>query len=270
MRDHSRMPVARVAFHGSLLFFRPRGEVGPVDHIFERAGSVKDAIESLGVPHPEVDLIVSDGCPVDPGSLVRLNDRLDVFGLDRPPELAGLPGLIPPPPDPPCFVVDGHLGRLARYLRMLDFDTWYERHPPDDLLARVSAEEGRILLTRDRGLLKRSVVRLGYLPRNDDPDEQLREVAARYRLAGSARPFSRCVRCNGVLRAVDRSAVAERLADQPRTLRYFDSFSECPDCGSIYWPGSHYVRISATLETLVGIDAPNARESAPQAQEGRR
>lgn len=251
------MPSALVRFHGSLLFFRPRvGAAGAaatdaVEYSFDRAPSVKDAIESLGVPHPEVDLVLSAGHPVDFGWIVRPDDEVDVFGVDRPPEVAGLRSLIPTPPDPLRFVLDGHLGRLARYLRTLGFDAWYENDADDDRLARVSADEDRILLTRDRGLLKRGIVRFGYLPRPDDPTEQLRGVAGRYRLAERSHPFTRCVRCNGVLRAVDRSEVVERLADQPRTLRFFETFAECPGCGSIYWPGSHYDRMTSMLEAVL-------------------
>jgi hypothetical protein len=244
--------MALITFHGSLQFFRPRGAPGTVELSFERAPSLKDVIESLGIPHPEVDLVLSGGRALSLEARPAPNDRIDVFGLDRPADLATLPGLMPAPPDPRRFVLDGHLGRLARYLRILGFDSWYERGARDDALARVSAEEDRILLTRDRGLLKRSIVRLGYLPRADDPRIQLSEVSERYALAPLARPFTRCVKCNGLLRPVDRSDVLERLANQPRTLRYFDSFSECPDCGSIYWPGSHYERMSAMLTAVLG------------------
>src|SRR5512135_80943 len=122
------MPVATFAFHGSLRVFRPptaeslapaRAELG-----FERAPSVKDAIESLGVPHPEVDLILVGEASHDFGRPLVDGSHVDVFGLDRPAELAPLPGLIPPPPEPRRFVLDGHLGRLARLLRTLGFDSW--------------------------------------------------------------------------------------------------------------------------------------------------
>jgi len=258
---------------GSLLDFLPaRARHAEVRRWFDEAPSVKDVIEASGVPHPEVDLVLAGGRPVGFDNRVQPGERIEVFGLDRPAALAGLPGLIPPAPEPRRFVVDGHLGRLARYLRTLGFDTWYAPNADDGLLARASAGEERILLTRDRGLLKRSIVRLGYMPRSDDPAEQLREVAARYGLPERARPFSRCVRCNDVLRSVDRAAVAERLAGEPRTLRSFDTFAECAGCGSIYWPGSHFDRLSAMLGPLVGTGSADARQSTPRQaeQEGHR
>jgi uncharacterized protein with PIN domain len=246
------MPSATFRFHGSLRYFLPaeRRET-EIACRFEAEPGVKDAIEALGVPHPEVDLILAGGRSVGLDYRVKADDSIEIFGLDRAEVSPAKPGLIPPPPDPRRFALDGHLGRLARYLRMLGFDSAYDNAAADDELARVSAEEGRILLTRDRGLLKRSIVRLGYLVRDDDPRRQLVEVVGRYGLADRARPFSRCVRCNGEIEAVERSQVAERLAGEPRTLRYFEAFGRCRVCGSVYWQGSHFDRMSRLVEEVV-------------------
>jgi uncharacterized protein with PIN domain len=152
---------------------------------------------------------------------------------------------------------------------MLGFDVRYDNRSADDELARVSADEGRVLLTRDRGLLKRSIVRLGYLVRDDDPRRQLAEVVARYRLAPVAAPFSRCVSCNGTLEQVDRSQVAERLAGEPRTLQYFESFGRCVHCGSIYWPGSHFKRMNRLAQEVLHPE-PAIGENPEQSQLRRR
>jgi hypothetical protein len=260
------MPTATVRFHGSLNDFLPAARRDlAIRFAFEGGPAIKDAIEALGVPHPEVDSIMANGRPVGFGYRLRPDDDVEVFGLDRPGgptagPTAGpaepaaepaAPGLIPAALIPPRFVLDGHLGRLARYLRMLGFDARYDNRAADERLARLSADENRILLTRDRGLLKRAVVRLGYLVRDDNPRRQLDEVMARYGLAPLAAPFSRCVRCNGLLEQVDRSAVAERLAGEPRTLRYFDSFGLCADCGGVYWQGSHFERMSRLVRQVV-------------------
>jgi uncharacterized protein with PIN domain len=261
-----RLPTATFRFHGSLNEFLPPGRRGrEIERELDGTPSLKDCLEALGVPHPEVDLALMSGLPADFSYRLRSGDRIDVYGLDRPPELASLPGLIPPPPDPSRFVVDGHLGRLARYLRMLGFDSLYDRAAADGELARLSADEGRILLTRDRGLLKRSIVRLGYLVRDDDPGRQLVEVVGRYGLAATARPFSRCVRCNGHIEPVDRSDVAERLAGEPRTLRYFETFGRCAGCGSIYWPGSHFDRMSRLVQEVVR-DQARIGENRPEVE----
>ena len=261
------MPTACLLFHGSLNDFLSTRQKGIwIGREFEAAPGLFDVVQAIGVPHPEVDLVLANGRPV--GLDYRLEDgaRVEVFGHDTGPdpasagvevEVAGRDdGLIPSPPEPRRFVLDGHLGRLARYLRTLGFDSAYEPHAADPELARVSASEGRILLTRDRGLLKRSIVRLGYLVRPDDPRRQLDQVVARYDLAARARPFSRCVRCNGDIEPVARAEVEERLAGEPRTLRYFDSFGRCGGCGAIYWSGSHYERMSRLVGEVVGREPP--------------
>lgn len=245
MRHHVVMPTATFRVHGSLNDFIAMARRGrPIAHEFEDSPGIKDVLQALGLPHPEVDLIVVNGRPVGFDYRLRPADLVDVFGLEGRAEASGATGLVPAPPDPPRFVLDGHLGRLARYLRMLGFDSLYAAQATDSELARQSAAERRILLTRDRGLLKRSIVRHGYLVRDDDPRRQLAEVVARYGLSRTAAPFSRCVRCNGIISPVDRADVVKLLAGEPRTLRYFDTFGRCDGCGSIYWPGSHYDRMS--------------------------
>jgi uncharacterized protein with PIN domain len=268
------MPAVSVRFHGSLNDFLPARRRGAVlVREFDESPGIVDVIQALGVPHTEVDLILAGGRAVDFGYRPADGDRVDVFGLDRAgdgsADAAGDPGadatagLIPEPPQPRRFVLDGHLGRLARYLRMLGFDSRYDRNARDAVLARLAADEDRILLTRDRGLLKRSIVRHGYLVRDDDPRRQLREVVARYGLASRATPFSRCVRCNGSIRPVEKAEVLERLAGEPRTLRYFEEFGRCESCGAIYWPGSHYERMSRLLDEVLevhrGAQRPDAR-----------
>jgi uncharacterized protein with PIN domain len=256
------MSAVSVRFHGALNDFLPARRRGSaLVRRFDEPPGIVDVIQALGVPHTEVDLIVAGGRAVGFGHRPADGDVIDVFGLDRaregsedaavdPGPGASL-GLVPAPPEPRRFVLDGHLGRLARYLRLLGFDSRYDRNAPDAVLARLSADEDRILLTRDRGLLKRSIVRHGYLVRDDDPGQQLREVVARYALAPRATPFSRCVRCNGTIRPVEKAEVEERLAGEPRTLRYFQDFGRCEGCGAIYWPGSHYERMSRLLDEVL-------------------
>ncbi len=224
-------------------------------HAFDGEPAVKDAIEAVGVPHPEVDAIVVNDVPVGFAHRMRDGDRVEVYPQARsrwPATEArpdGLEPLTPPISRPPRFILDTHLGRLARYLRMLGFDSAYNNRADDDELARHSAAEGRVLLTRDRGLLRRSVVRLGYLLRSDDPRRQLAEVSARYGLAPQVQPFSRCIRCNGRIEPVEKAEVAQRLA--PRTLRYYDSFGCCDSCAAVYWQGSHYERMQRLVRTLL-------------------
>ena len=147
------------------------------------------------------------------------------------------------------FVLDGHLGRLAAYLRMLGFDTWYHDAAEDALLASVSRRENRLLLTRDVGLLKRSEIERGYLVRSAAPLEQLREIWDRYGLGSHVQPFSRCMVCNGELRPAASDEVKDLLP--PRIRETKSEFSRCANCGRVFWRGSHYARMLGWIEGLM-------------------
>jgi hypothetical protein len=145
--------------------------------------------------------------------------------------------------------VDGHLGRLAAYLRMCGFDTAYDNRAADAQLARRSVAEDRVLLTRDRGLLKRGIVARGYLVRSDRPHDQLAEVVERFDLAAAARPFGRCLRCNGELEAAERTSVRDEVP--PRVFGEQPEFHRCQSCGAVYWRGSHHARMERLLHSVL-------------------
>ena len=151
--------------------------------------------------------------------------------------------------DEPCFVLDGHLGRLASHLRLLGFDALYRNDYDDDALAEISSNQDRILLTRDRGLLKRNQVRSGYCVRAKSPQEQVIEVLRRFDLAEQAHLYSRCARCNGSLIPVDKADVFDRL--EQKTRLYYDDFRICQQCCQIYWKGSHFERMESQLKNLL-------------------
>ena len=200
--------------------------------------AVKDMIEGLGVPHTEVELILVNGEPSGFARLVQNGDRVAVYpmfeSLDITPELR----LRPHPLRQLQFVLDVHLGRLAGYLRMLGFDAVYSPRAGDADLARISLEQKRILLTRDRGVLKRSAVTHGYWLRETDSRRQAAEVVRRFDLGRSLRPFTRCMACNEPLREACKAEVASRLP--PQVAESCDEFRECPVCRRVYWRGSHY------------------------------
>lgn len=214
--------------------------------------SVKDVVESVGLPHPEIDLLLVDGQVVGFGHRMVGGERVAVY----PPLTRLRPhgALWPTPPEPRRFVLDVHLGTLARRLRLLGFDSWYATDADDDRLARVAVAEERILLTRDRGLLMRRAIVHGYCPRSDDPEEQAEEVSDRYGLAGRAAPLSRCVRCNGRLSAVPLAHVAHRVPRRSR--RAFDRFARCDACGQVYWPGSHLDAVDGFLGRITRRPGP--------------
>lgn len=213
-----------------------------------RRTSIKDLIESLGVPHTEVDLILVNGESVTFSYTVQDADRISVYPAFESFDIAPIERVRDAPLREARFVLDTHLGKLAGYLRMLGFDTLYRNDYDDDTLAHTSADERRILLTRDRGLLKRSVVTHGYWVRETDPEEQLAEVLRRFDLLGAIAPFHRCMRCNGLTAPVSKESIEDRL--EPKTRRYYDEFRVCSTCGQVYWKGSHYEGMQALLERL--------------------
>lgn len=238
-------------FYAELNDFLPPERRGrPFEHAFEGSPSVKDVIEAIGAPHPEVDLILVNGASADFSTPVQDGDRVSVYPVFEAIDIAPLARVRPRPLREPRFVLDAHLGRLAAYLRMLGFDTLYRNDYRDEELARISGEEGRILLTRDRGLLKRSAITHGYYVRETNPRYQLTEVMRRFDLSGATAPFRRCLRCNGLLRPVNKEEVSDRLP--PRTKGYYDEFHACGSCGQVYWKGSHYRRMEGFVERMVG------------------
>jgi hypothetical protein len=206
--------------------------------------AVKDVIESVGVPHTEVDLILVNGESVDFAHRVRPGDRIAVYPVFEALDIAPLLRVRPEPLREVRFVLDGHLGRLARYLRMTGFDVAYAPEVADEVLAAMAARERRILLTRDQELLKRRAVTHGYYVRAVEPRRQLVEVLRRFDLARLIAPFTRCVACNGRLaRAAPEQA---RLAP----VRRHDAGAAvwiCPACGRLYWHGSHVEAMTRLL-----------------------
>src|SRR5436190_8778601 len=224
--------TVRFRFHGDLSFFLPRENRGAaITKTLREKTSVKDAIESCGVPHPEVDLIRCDDVPVPFEHSLTKDALVDVYGLTDSPANPG-EGL--QRRRVTKFVADGHLGKLARDLRLLGFDVVYAPAASDSSLA-ASCSDDRALLTRDRRLLMHKIVRHGYCPRSDDPTEQILEVIRRFDLAKMIAPYTRCLQCNGLLAHANKMDVIEQL--QPLTKIYYQDFRRCPGCGKIYWPG---------------------------------
>ncbi len=242
--------VSEFRFYGSLNdFLPPDRRQRPVGYDFSGTPAVKDAIEALGVPHPEVDLIIAGGRSVGFDHRLSPGERIAVYPSFCALELEGGKLLQPPPLSEPAFILDVHLGKPARWLRMLGFDSLYRNDYEDREIVRIALREERIILTRDRGLLKNSLVRRGYWIRAEDPEGQVREVLDRYDLEEKIRPFTRCLSCNGLLEDISRDQVLDRLP--PRTRREHRRFKICPGCGKIYWPGSHHRAMQARIVRLL-------------------
>ena len=208
------------------------------DYPFNGPQSVKHLIESVGIPHTEIGEIRADGESIGLGYLVRDGERIDVKAVEPAGEQTS----------EPRFVIDGHLGRLASYLRMLGLDSLYRNDYEDRELVHIGVGEDRILLTRDRRLLMHKNIEIGQLLRSLEPEKQLREVIQRHGLKKLIKPFQRCIRCNSPLEPVRKEDVVENL--QPLTRLYFEEFHICPACKQIYWKGSHYDRMQKIIEGI--------------------
>jgi uncharacterized protein with PIN domain len=207
--------------------------------------SVKDLIESLGVPHPEIDLILANEVSVAFDYVVQHGDRIAVFPRFMVFDIDALTRVRPRPLEEIRFVADVHLGKLARHLRLAGLDTAYRDDADDGALAEIAAREGRILLTRDQGLLKRRAVTHGYFIRETHPYGQFVEVLRRFAPL-ELQPFSRCLRCNEVLREVPKSVIDSALL--PRTRQHYEFFEMCSGCGHVYWKGSHWKRLKHAID----------------------
>lgn len=211
--------------------------------------TVKDVLEATGIPHTEIDLILVNGDPVSFEHRPAVGDRIAVYPMFEALDIGATARLRPEPLRHPRFVVDVNLGRLARLLRVLGFDVWWSSDADDQTLADISLDQQRILLTRDRGLLKRRTITHGLFVHSQHPEVQTLEVLRRLDLRRRIKPFTRCVRCNGQLAAVAKEQVIDQL--EPLTRRYYDEFSQCPECGRIYWAGSHFEKLSRLVDRLL-------------------
>jgi uncharacterized protein with PIN domain len=249
------MGRATFRFYAELNDFLPRGRRGvPFEHAFLGRPAVKDAIEALGVPHTEVDLILADGESVGFSWPLRDGARVSVYPVFEAFDIGPLARVRPAPLREVRFVLDGHLGRLARHLRMLGLDARWRADARDEELAAIAAAEGRVLLSRDQGLLKRRLVTHGYWVRATDPRRQLAEVVRRLDLARSVAPFRRCLRCNEPLEPVAPEAVAGRVP--PGVRARHEAFRRCPSCDRVYWAGSHHRRMQRLVAELLAECAP--------------
>ncbi|OBG28926.1 Mut7-C RNAse domain-containing protein [Mycobacterium sp. 852002-51057_SCH5723018] len=210
--------------------------------------TVKDVLEAMGIPHTEVDLILVNGDSRGFGHRPSAGDRIAAYPMFEALDVGSTAGLRPVPLRDPRFVVDVNLGRLARLLRLLGFDVWWSSGAEDVTLAGISLDQQRILLTRDRGLLKRRAITHGLFVHSQNPEEQTVEVIKRLDLRERLAPFTRCVRCNGALAAVDKRQVLNQL--EPLTRQHYEEFSRCTECGRIYWAGSHHARLVGLVERL--------------------
>jgi uncharacterized protein with PIN domain len=244
--------VVRIRFYEELnRFLDKKYRKAAFDYHYTGKPSVKDAIESLGVPHTEVDLILVSGASVDFSYQLKDHDEISVYPVFESIDISGLQHLRKQALRDPKFILDVHLGKLARYLRMVGFDCLYERSLSDEEIIRFSQAEQRIILTRDKGILKNGRVTRGLYVWSDDPREQFDEIVARLHLFSLFKPFSRCIRCNGAIEPVTKESLMDRL--KPLTKKHYSVFYRCTGCDRIYWEGSHFTRMMQFINDYTRI-----------------
>jgi uncharacterized protein with PIN domain len=242
--------VAYLRFYAELNDFLPSAQrQRTIRYPFHGHPAIVDVIESLGVPHVEVDLVLANGDSVAFDYPLQPGDRLAIYPVFESLDISPVVRLRPQPLRHTAFVLDVHLGKLARLLRMLGLDARYDNHATDDELVDTSLRERRIILTRDLGLLKRAAVTHGYWVRSTVPLEQAREVVRRFDLRTQVQPLTRCLRCNGPIEPVDKQEVRDQIP--PRTAAWCKAYYRCTSCGQVYWPGTHYERMQETIAQIL-------------------
>jgi uncharacterized protein with PIN domain len=240
------MNLALFRFYEELNDFLPsakRRKTFP--YLFKGNPSVKDAIEAMGIPHVEVDIILVNNVSSDFHYRLRNEDSVNVYPYIEGFEVSDANHLRFSPLCDTKFIVDVHLGKLARNLRLYGFDTYYRKDFNDMEIISISLSDKRIILTRDRIMLKNKHVNYGYWVRSQNPDEQMKEIIHRFNLESQFSVFTRCIECNGILEEARKEDISDRLL--PETSEYFQDFKICNGCGRIYWEGSHYSRMKSRL-----------------------
>jgi uncharacterized protein with PIN domain len=240
---------ARFRFYEELNDFLSTGKRKiQFDYNFNGKPSIKDAIEAIGIPHTEVDLIIVNGESVSFDYHLLTGDIVSVYPVFEGLDITPVVKLRDTPLRETKFVADVHLGKLVRLLRMLGFDVLYRNDYHDQAIITISVNEKRIILTRDRQLLYPKIVTHGYWVRSQNPQEQVVEVLKRFDLLKQINPFTRCLACNGHLHEVEKQDIVDRL--EPLTIKYYNDFFQCDICKKVFWEGSHYVKLKNTLEKI--------------------
>ena len=236
------MNSAKFRFYGELNDFLPISKQGTAfSHSFRANPSLRDMLCSFGVPAAEVDLILVNDKSVDFSYKLENDDNVSVYPVFESFDITDVTHLRARPLRVSRFILDVHLGKLAKYMRLLGFDSSFSSSFSDDEIIRASTGEKRIILTRDRGLLQDRRVTHGYCVRSEVPFDQAKEVVRKFDLAGSAKPFTLCLVCGVKLVPASKDEIMDKL--QPGTLEYYDEFRRCPGCGRIYWEGTHYEKM---------------------------
>ncbi len=222
------------------------------EHLYIDRASIKDMIEALGIPHTEIDLILVNNKSVGFDYVINDGDDVSVYPVFESLDISDIQHLRPKALRNPKFIADVHLGRLVRYLRMMGFDVIYKNNIKDHEIVKLSLKERRAILTRDRGILKRSEVTHGYWLRSTKIKEQVVEILNRFNLKNIINEFSRCLECNSVLNSVSKEEIINVLP--PKVIQSQEEFYRCAVCNKLFWKGTHYERMLSFIQSVRDIE----------------
>lgn len=244
--------IVSIRFYEELNDFLPKEKRKKrFEHTFIDRNSVKDLIESFGIPHTEVDLILVNGKSVKFDYLISDGDDISVYPVFDSFDISDVQHLRAKPLRKPRFICDVHLGKLTRNLRMLGFDVYYKNNLSDEEIVKISLAERRTILTRDLGILKRSEVTHGYFLRSDNPENQTSEVIKRFQLLNQIKPFSICLECGNKLKKIPKEKIIDQLPEKVKERK--NKFLYCSNCNKVYWTGSHYENMTKHINELLKI-----------------
>ena len=236
-------------FYEELNYFLPEQKKKKrFEHNFIDRTSVKDLIESLGVPHTEIDLILVNGKSIGFEYIINDEDDISVYPVFESLDISDVQHLRPKSLRNPKFIADVHLGRLTRYLRIMGFDVFYKNNLSDEEIVKISAKERRAILTRDIGVLKRTGVTHGYFIRSDKVEKQTEEVVKRFDLQKSIKEFTRCLDCNSELSKIEKEKVIHSLP--PKVAASQNEFFICPECQKLFWAGTHHQKMLSLVQKI--------------------
>lgn len=253
MSNQKKIKTAFLRFYEELNDFLPSEKrKKKFSHKFKDNPSVKDMIESLGIPHTEVDLILVDNNSVDFSYLVQDKNEISVYPIFESFNIKKINKLRPIPLRETKFVLDVHLGKLARFLRMFGFDTTYKNNFCPREILKISKSEKKIILTKSRELLKIKDVTHGFCLQVSNPEKQLVQVLKRFNLFDDITPFSRCLICNEKLKSIQKEKILDKIPTNVK--KWKQKFHICPKCKKIYWKGSHHENMKKFIEKIKKLE----------------
>jgi uncharacterized protein with PIN domain len=238
--------------YGTLNDFIPAGlKQKTFSLAFKTPITVGEVAESIGIPLSEIKLVLVNSETVDYSKRLKENDFISLYPAFEQINISPVSGAMGRDKEFPSFILDAHLGKLAKYLRMLGFDTLYQNNYIDRQIIDIAADEGRMILTRDKILLKSKEAQQGYYVRAIEKHEQLKEIVGKFGLAGKFRSFTRCMMCNAEMEKKSKVEVLDKI--DAGTARIFSEFLYCPGCDKVFWKGSHFERKEKLILSLLGL-----------------